>query len=367
MWNYNIPVRIFKGERIIFEKKELLNNFGKKALVITGKNSAKLSGALDDLLKIFYEYKIEFNIFDEVEENPSFETVERGANLFEEYDFDFVVAIGGGSPLDAGKAIAALGSYFQKNADLFGKSDNIYKNTIPIIAIPTTSGSGSEITPYAILTNRENKKKGISSNRLFPVISFLDPRYTLTLNEPLTISTGLDALTHSVEGELKNNGRNPIIKSLSYKSNLMIKENLIDVNEKLSNIDFRSVLQEASTMAGIVISHFGTTIIHSAGYPLSSFKNAKHGISNSVFFVEVLKRIAETDKDRVLNSISPFNSIKELESFLYDLGIEEYKFELTDNEIESWSEDLIVSQKRKKTPGEFDLDFYKSLYNKIRK
>lgn len=367
MWNYNIPVRIFQGENIIFEKKELLNNFGKTALVVTGRNSAKLSGALDDLLKIFNEYKIEFCIFDEVEENPSYETIERGANLFEEFDFDFVVAIGGGSPLDAGKAIAALGSYFQRDADLFEKSDDIYKNTIPIIAIPTTSGSGSEITPYAILTNRENIKKGISSNRLFPVISFLDPKYTLTMNETLTISTGLDALTHSVEGELKNNGKNPIIKSLSYKSNRLIKDNLTNVNEKLSSIDFRRALQDASTMAGIVISHFGTTIIHSAGYPLSSFKKAKHGIANSVFFIDVLKRIAETDKNRVLNAISPFSSLQELESFLYDLNIDEYKFDLTDNEIERWSEDLDNSQKRKKTPGNFDINFYKSLYNKIRK
>ncbi len=367
MWNYNIPVKIFQGEKVLLEKKELLNSFGRNALLVTGRNSAKLSGVLDDLLKILKEYKIQFYVFDRVEENPSYATVEMGATLFNEYDFDFVVAIGGGSPLDAGKAIAALGTYYKHDAHLFNESDDIYKNTLPIIAIPTTSGSGSEITPYSILTNRENKKKGIQNDRLFPTIAFLDPRYTTTLNESLTVSTGLDALTHSIEGELKNNGTNPVIKSLSLKSTTLIKENLTDIQKKLSSIKFRKDLQEASTMAGIVISHFGTTIIHSAGYPLSSFKKVKHGMANSVFFIDVLERISQTEEKRVLNAIEPFVSLQELKNFFINLDIDKYKFDLSDEEIQKWSEELVVSQKRKKTPGDFDLEFYKSLYNKIRK
>ena len=364
MFAFHMPVNIQQGRGILKKKgKELLPAIGKKCFVVTGRHSAKVSGALDDLTEVLNTIGMGYTIFDAVEENPSFATVEEAAEKMKREHCDFVFAIGGGSPVDAGKAIAALAKNNGWSAeDLYSVKN---PEALPVVCIPTTSGTGTEVTQYAILTDRFGNKGGFGSESIFPVYSFMDPEYTMTMPETITISTGVDALSHSIEGELKNGGNDPLVSMLSGKANAMIKENLKATLRRPKDYKTREQLQLASMYAGIVISQYGTTIVHSAGYPLSSFKDVKHGIANAYFLVPVLRRVAQTNEPIVSNAIKPFKSLDELDRFLEDFGVYDNRPAITRKERQEWAKQVRQSQRRKKTPGNFDLAFFEDLYQKI--
>lgn len=366
MWRYYLPTHVFFGETVVEKHGKVMQECGAKALIVTGKRSARLSGALHDVIKVLTELKIPYVHFDEVEENPSFETVRKGAGLLRKENCDFVIAIGGGSPLDAGKAMAIMGTDPDlKVTDLYDRDSYLF--SLPVVAIPTTSGTGSEVTQYSVLTDDEGNKKGFSTPHAFPMYSFLDPRYTVTMAEEITIATALDALSHSIEGELLNNAINPIVKGHSRTANKLIKSNLKKATTAPEDIPVRASLQYAAMLAGIVIAHTGTTVVHAIGYPLSSKKGIKHGIANAVFLVEVLRKVEESEPDRVRNAIDPFESLDELEAFLNSFGVNEYKIELTDDELENWAEKAASAPHNVRTPGKFDVEFYIELYKKVRK
>ncbi|ACR80214.1 MULTISPECIES: iron-containing alcohol dehydrogenase family protein [Kosmotoga] len=366
MWHYYLPTHVFFGETVVEKHGKVVQECGAKALIVTGRRSARLSGALHDIIKVLTELKIPYIHFDRVEENPSFETVRKGTELLRKENCDFVIAIGGGSPLDAGKAMAIMGTDPDlKVEDLYDRESYLF--SLPVVAIPTTSGTGSEVTQYSVLTDDEGNKKGFATPHAFPMYSFLDPRYTITMTEETTIATALDALSHSIEGELLNNAVNPIVKNHSRVTNELIKNNLKNATITPEDIPVRSLLQYAAMLAGIVIAHTGTTVVHAAGYPLSSKRGIKHGIANAVFLVEVLRKVEESDPDRVKNAIDPFESLNELEAFLNSFGVNEYKIELSDDELESWAEKAARAPHNARTPGEFDVEFYRNLYKKVRK
>ncbi|HOO32656.1 MAG TPA: iron-containing alcohol dehydrogenase family protein [Thermotogota bacterium] len=362
MWKYDIPVKLFQGEKCVLKNGSVFSLFGNKAFIVTGKHSAKASGALDDVLGVLRGMGIAYTLFDDVEENPSFATVEAGARKMAEEQATFCIVIGGGSPLDAGKAMSALAkNQGYKPEDLFIDPN---PSAFPIIAIPTTSGTGSEITPYSILTDRFNNKVGFASQYIFPVYSFLDPRYTFTMPRSITVSTAIDALSHAVEGELKDFGENPMIQMYAHKANQLIKDNLMKLDRHPRDFQVREAIQNASLYAGIVITHYGTTIIHSAGYPLSSFRGIKHGIANGLFMTDVLRRVEETHPERVRNCIHPFKHLDEVEEWLNAFDVFE-KVEMSEGEIKTWARMTMNSQKKKKTPGDFDIDFFEGLFRKI--
>ncbi|AKI97006.1 iron-containing alcohol dehydrogenase family protein [Kosmotoga pacifica] len=364
MWNFFIPTMVYFGSGVV-EKHAKFSDCGSKALLITGKRSARVSGALHDVTKRLVAQGIAFELFDEIEENPSFKTVEKGAEFLRLKNCDFVVGIGGGSPIDAAKAIAILGA----NPEL--KAYHLYSKkveySLPVVAIPLTSGTGSEVTQYSVLTDKDGNKQGFSNLYSFPKYSFLDPRYTLTMPEELTISTALDALSHAIEGELLNNGANPLVKKLSFEATRLIRENLPCVLNEPENLVYREKLQYAAMLAGMVIAHTGTTIVHAAGYPLSSKKGIKHGMANAVFLVDVLASISERAGEQVKNCIEPFENLSELSKFFEELGTYKIRLDMDESELIEWSEKAAKAPHNRRTPGEFDRAFYENLYKKLKK
>ena len=167
-FKFSMPAELIFGTGVIRKNTHKLK-LGEKALIVTGKNSARLSGALDDVLFALEQEDTEYCIFDKVVNNPTLENVSAGAVFGKTNGADFVIAIGGGSPMDAAKAIAALMTNDVEPIELIG---NIPKNkSMPIIAIPTTSGTGSEVTPYSVLTVPSMKtKKSFYSPTSFPAI-----------------------------------------------------------------------------------------------------------------------------------------------------------------------------------------------------
>ena len=198
-FQYYMPVRIVSGEDCVKKNASLLRTLGKNVLVVTGKSSAK-NGALEDAVFAFNMNGQKYTIYDRVPNNPTVACVEEGARIAREVGADCVVAIGGGSPMDAAKAIAMLA---RQDAPEGIFAHAITDDVLPMAHIPTTAGTGSEVTPYSIITNDEKQTKtSISAPSLFPVYAFLDGKYMASLPQNVTVNTALDALSHAVEGML---------------------------------------------------------------------------------------------------------------------------------------------------------------------
>lgn len=281
-----LPTRIIYGDKAVRNGFVYLNTLGKKALLVTGKNSARKCGAFDDVVNVLSGLKIEYVLFDCVCENPNLETVIQGAAIFKQNQCDFVIGIGGGSPIDAAKAIALTAA---NNLDI----DHIYdtasfKKSYPIVAVPTTSGTGTEATQYSVLTDTAlNKKAGFGHDLAFPALALVDPAYTLSLHRSVTLNTAIDALSHLLEG-LYSNKRMPLLYPIIHRGVALIYQNLSLALDNLSEAKYRDALSQASLYGGITISHTSTTLQHSIGYPLTTAFNVPHGLANGIVMKQML-------------------------------------------------------------------------------
>ena len=287
-----MPAEIIFGKDCILKNKERFNGY-KKIFIVTGKSSAKLSGALNDVLNIIGEMKADFYIFDRIQENPLLSTCHEGGKTAADFGADLIIGIGGGSPLDASKAIAL----FAANPDI--SPDDLYNppyqnQSLPIFAIPTTAGTGSEANAYSVITlDGKDLKKTFTYIKSYPAISFADPKYTLTLPYSITVSTALDALCHCVEAYLsvKSTPFSIIYASLGIKYIYPNLEKLIDLkNKPASDIDYsiREELMFGSLCGGVTINTASTCFPHPLGYNLTLINGLPHGKACSVFVGEFI-------------------------------------------------------------------------------
>ena len=196
--SFYLPTKIYSGRDCVTKNASVFKNFGKNCLIVTGKTSAKLCGALDDVIKSLNENNISYSVFDKVLNNPTVENCYEGGKFAKEICADFIIAIGGGSPLDAAKAIAMYKTNDISPMQIFeGEQKN---KPLPVIGIATTAGTGSEVTQYSVLTvESEETKKSFSTPDTFMKIAFLDAKYTESLPMSITIDTAVDALSHALE------------------------------------------------------------------------------------------------------------------------------------------------------------------------
>lgn len=270
-----LPVKTFFN----FDKSEILGEIlkdFKRVGVVSGRNSMVKTGFKDFLDNSFKDKEIYY--FNEVEENPSINTVIKGGRFLEKHDCQIVIGFGGGSSLDAAKAMVL----FAKNNTGFYNLLNSekYNPPLPLIAIPTTCGTGSEVNNYCIITDFERMDKiNFAKEDTFPKYALLFPDYLKTLPEHILIATVIDAFTHAFEG------------FISMRSNLFSDEvakiamrNILDFlkdYEETSTFNYELALY-SSTLAGYVILHTGTTLLHALGYYLTNVKNIRHGRANAV-------------------------------------------------------------------------------------
>jgi alcohol dehydrogenase class IV len=308
---YYMPTKVVTGKNCIKENADLFLTLGSKALIVTGKRSAKINGSQKDIEDALNSKNIPYVLFDSIEANPTIEMARSGADLARKEKVDFIIGCGGGSPLDASKAIAILAANDLDDKELFS---NVYGNKpLPIAAIPTTAGTGSEVTPYSILTDDSIKSKhSIGCEAIFPKIAFLDAAYTESLKPNTTINTAIDALSHAVEGYLSTKA-NDLSDLFAEKSMTLLGEclNLLD---KDISFEIREKLLYASMLGGVVISHTGTTAVHAMGYSLTYFKHVDHGRANGLLMYEYLKLISKTNALKV-DKIIKMLGIKKLEEF----------------------------------------------------
>lgn len=348
-FNFFMPTKVIMADDCIRKNEYLFKEFGHKALIVTGANSARNCGALEDVLYALESQGISFELYDRIKSNPTTASVYEGATYAIEKGAEFVIGIGGGSPMDAAKAIALLAAQEINEEDLFtGKYGD---QALPIILIPTTAGTGSEVTPYSILTNDKlQTKTSFSTPLIFPKIAFLDAKYTKSLPITTTINTALDALSHAIEGMLSIRATH-VSNAIAIESVFRITQCLrqlslskASTSEGQLSADVREKLLCSSMLAGIVITHTGTTVVHSMGYCLTYFKNVDHGRANALILPSFLRFVAKNDPESVKKILTAMNlaSMDELEAiFLKLLGERE---NITQKELERYTSIAIQSK-----------------------
>lgn len=315
-FSFFMPTKLVFGQDVV-KKAGAGLALGKKALIVTGRSSARLSGALDDVLEALSG---EYVLFDRVENNPTGENCQEGAELARSENCDYIIAIGGGSPLDAAKVMAVLAVNEKSPLELYAQGWE--KKPLPIVAIPTTAGTGSEVTPYAVLTiHEEETKKGLGGPDLFPAVAYLDPKYTASLPLQVTIDTAVDALSHLVEGYLSN--RASSASDLAALQGIAVWGGVIPALRSGDiSLQVREDLLFASMLGGITIAQTGTTFVHALGYPLTYFHDYPHGRANGIFMASYLEFTHAHAPERVemvleLLDLPSLNAFRELMNELF--------------------------------------------------
>jgi len=213
--------------------------------------------------------------------------------------YDVIIGIGGGSVLDTAKVISVLKTNNRGIEELFG-TDLVEKPGIPLILIPTTAGTGSEVTPNAIVSVPEKKLKiGIVSRFMLPCMVIIDPLLTLALPKPVTASTGMDAFTHSLESFISNKA-NPISDMFAMESIRLISSNIVEAYENGASIDARENMLLGALYGGMALTTAGTAAVHALAYPLGGKFNVPHGIANSMLLPHVMR----FNKDAIAGRLS---------------------------------------------------------------
>lgn len=326
MANVYMPVRCINGKKAVTENSALLASLGKRCLIVTGKHGAKASGALDDAIGALEKENIAYTVFDEIGENPLLSVCHKAGAAARLFGADMILGIGGGSALDASKAIAIYAS----NGELepFDIYKRVYDNApLPVALIGTTAGTGSEVTGVSVLTNDETGiKKSISGPDCYAKLSFCDPEYTLSLSYKSTVSTALDAFAHAVEGFFSPKCEG-VIRLFAEKCIPGIYSCLKELSEsKTVDPSLREPLYYGSIYAGLVINTCGTAFPHPLGYVLTENYGVPHGMACAAFFGDFIDRCSafapekEADFEKMTDKKE---KVKEVISSLLDLkGIE---------------------------------------------
>ncbi len=277
-FQFCLPTKVYFGQKVLENVGRETKILGEKALIVTGKTSARRTGLLQRVERSLRRAEVETFIFEGVEANPSVETINRGTKLAKAKKCEVIVGLGGGSPLDAAKGIAILSANPGVLVDYFGRN-RIKRKPLPVIAIPTTAGAGSEVTPYAVFTHRENRsiqKKIIADSSLFPRIVLADPELTLSLPASITADAGIDAFSHALESYLSNRSY-PLSDMLASEAIKLLFNYLPEAMLNPKDINIRSHILYASLLAGMAIAQTGTILVHAMSYRLTTDLGLSHG------------------------------------------------------------------------------------------
>ena len=307
--NWNYPTNIWFGLNRIKEIQKACDNLNiKNRLIVTDPGIVQT----DIINKINSSLNQKANIFSKVKSNPTSQNVEEGVKQFNQNNHDGVIAVGGGSGMDTGKGIAFMSKQerplwdFEDIGDWWTRaiSDAIF----PIIAVPTTAGTGSETGRASDFTNELTKEKKIIFHpKMLPSIVILDPDLTIPLPSSLTAYTGMDALAHCLEAYSSNNFH-PLSQGIALEGIKMIKDNLILAYKDGKNIKARANMLATSSMGSIAFQK-GLGAIHSLSHPVGAIYNTHHGLTNAVFMPYVLQYNKKGIEEKIID-ISRYINLK---------------------------------------------------------
>jgi len=295
-FNFAIPGTITFGVGSIASLGDRLKAKNMNRALLLSDRGLEAAGVVQQIEDILNAAGITYEKFLDVEPNPSSDTVMAAAKVIRDNKLECLICVGGGSPMDTGKAAAVMANNDGVPEDYAGM--DLFKNpALPIVAIPTTAGTGSENTIFAVITDRKNNFKfSIVSSQLTPAIILLDPNLITKIPAHVAASTGMDALTHAVESYI-GKGANPFSDAMGLKAMEFIGKYIRRFVANREDIEAASGMMLGSTFAGLAFSNGYLGMAHAMAHPLGGFYNVPHGYANAILLPHALKFNAITDKE----------------------------------------------------------------------
>ena len=287
-FTFQVPSNILFESGASKKVADLAAEFGaQRILLVTdrGVRDAGLTKAAEDALRAAGRDLV---LFEDVVADPPSDVIERAVALCRNERIDLVLSIGGGSALDTAKLVAYLAKSGDRLDDIYGVG--LAKGQrLPLLLVPTTAGTGSEVTPIAIVTTPTTEKKGVVSPRLLPDWAILDPELTLGLPPHVTAATGIDAMVHAIEAYTSRHKKNPMSDQLARQALALLSQNIREVCRNGRNVEARAQMLLGSMLAGMAFANAPVAAVHALAYPIGAIFHVPHGLSNALVLMGVLR------------------------------------------------------------------------------
>lgn len=375
-FRFNIQTAVYFGRNCVEENSAFFKAYGDRAVIFTTKFPDNVPNkALMDVEAAFAKENIDYLVIDEVAVDPPVETCVELAKRARAFNADFFVGIGGGSSIDTSKAAAVLMDY-PEEADPYkvfytpvSPEKNIKtQSRIPVIGVPTTAGTGAELSPYAVLTRADTNTKLAMFPFVYCLAAFCDPRY-VEGSPDFVIHTGVfDALAHGVESYLhvNNNDMNRLFAQYGFSLFKQFKDHLM--SGELTAEDYDEIALHSSVM-GMAFSSTGasTTLPHGLGYPLSHIKRVNHGLSCAVFLGEYLRGFKNQNLVQPIVEQCGFKNSDEFADYCNTIVTKHVNITVSEEELEQWTDAFMLTGRIASNPEPFTRDDVYSIYRRALK
>lgn len=316
---YYMPTKVYEEADCVKAHGAELAALGTKAMLVTGRHSAKANGSEQDVAEVLTSFGIPYVVFDQIEENPSVETIFAARDVAVAEGADLFIGIGGGSPMDAAKAISLM-AYHKTEGEDFLFAGDPKAQWYPVVAVPTTCGTGSEVTGISVLTLHQQKTKSSIPYRIFPELALVDGKYLAFAPAHVLLNTAIDTLCHLTESYINATATDysRMVASAGLSLWSKSKDFLLAVGrgeEVTADEETRGNLMRASTLGGIAIAQTGTSLPHGLSYGLTYAEGIAHGKACGQFLAGYVKNASVKDRTDVL-TLTGFETVEELEAFL---------------------------------------------------
>lgn len=322
-FTFSVPQNIIVGRGSLAKLPEVAEKSGgKKAFIISGPHLNKM-GIVQSCVDALKAKGIESSVFTETEGNPSVETVDKASAAYKESGVDFIVALGGGSPMDVAKAVGVVARYGGSITEYEG-ADKVPGDIIPLIAVPTTAGTGSEVTAFSVITDHSrNYKLTVFSYKLIPSYAILDAELLTTAPASVAAACGIDAMVHALEAYIST-AASPFSDAMAEKALELIGANIRCYAANRGDIEAAENMLVGSLFAWIAFSWARLGDVHAMSHPVSAYFNVPHGVANAILLPTIVEYNMLADKGKYLNI---YNYIAELpaapEEFTADMLVDE--------------------------------------------
>ncbi len=299
---FRLQTKVIFGSGAVKNIGQICKELGaSKIFLVTGKTATKKSPYIPQLVAALEAVGLQVLLYSEIEADPSIETVDHGAQILKEFGADAVIAFGGGSPMDAAKSMAMLSANDGSIADYIRGRKTIVNRSLPLICIPTTAGTGSEVTSAAVTSDKKTREKiGLSHDYMMPVLAIIDPELHISMPQAVTAATGIDALTHAIEAYISLKST-PISDALALHSIKLIGENLRRSYANGNDLETRSNMAIASLIAGGAFANAGLGAVHGIAHPVGAQFGVAHGVANGILLPHVLEYCLMADYTKFKN------------------------------------------------------------------